>query len=60
MDSDKEVDMSDALKMTDRNKERDVQNARDEDVTYELLLDDVHMETLMEEDDHEIETKTGS
>ena len=38
------------------NKEREVQDVGDEDIKYEPLLDDFNEETLMNEDDFEIDT----
>ena len=38
------------------NKEREVQDVGDKDKMYELLLDDIDAETLMNEDDFEIDT----
>ena len=38
------------------NKEREVQDVEDEGVMYELLLDNIHVEMLMDEDDSEIVT----
>ena len=61
MGLDNEVDVGDALNMTDNNnKEREVQDVRDKDFMYEPLLDNEDMDILMEENDHEIEIKTGS
>ena len=61
MGLDNEVDVGDALNMTKNNSiEREVQGVRDQDFMYEPLLYDVDMEMLVEENDHEIENKTGS
>ena len=37
-----------------------MQDVRDKEFMYEPLLDNVDMETLMDEDNHEINAKTGS
>ena len=40
------------------NKEREVQDVGDEDIMYEPLLDDIDVETLMNEDNLKIDTES--